>query len=144
MSASRRIQVYECSQICLPPVSIYVSRMSQSHHTSPPQGGTLRPAGRFGLVSYQITTFAVGPGALEICAHPLRVKSLPPSVLWGSCNQPHTPSKPNVLDVSLLGAGPPGWGGLAWGSELSLLWEKLWNVIILQLVGCLPGEYRIW
>ena len=54
------------------------------------------------------------------------------------------PSKPKVLDVSLLGAGPPGWGGLTWGSELSLLWEKLWNVVILQLVGCLPGEYRIW
>ena len=70
--------------------SVYVSRMSQSHHTSPPQGGPLRPVGRFGLVSYQITAFAVGPGALEICAHPLRVKSLRPSVLWGSCNQaPH-------------------------------------------------------
>ena len=70
--------------------SVYVSRVSQSHHTSPPQGDPLRPAGRFGLVSYQITAFAVGPGELEICVHPLRVKALPPSVLRASCNQaPH-------------------------------------------------------
>ena len=46
-----------------------------------------KTAGRFGLVSYQITAFVVGPGALEICVHPLRVKALPPSVLRGSCNQ---------------------------------------------------------
>ena len=31
-------------------------------------------------------------------------------------------------------------GCLMWGSELSLLWENLWNIIIFQFVCHLPGE----
>ena len=60
--------------------------------------------------------------------------------------------------VELLQLNPTGlqsqmlWGlvqilrlqSLVWGSELSLLWEKLWNIIILHFVDYPPAGYGIW
>ena len=52
--------------------------------------------------------------------------------------------------ASLYGAWPPDCGGgergaaLMWGSELTLLWENLCDIIILQVVGHPPSEYGIW
>ena len=50
--------------------------------------------------------------------------------------------------TSTLGASSWYWtprlGSLMWGSELSLLWENLRDIIILQFVGCPPRGYEVW
>ena len=51
----------------------------------------------------------------------------------------HWPSIPDVLAALPPNARP--WG---WDSELSLLWENLWNTIIFSFVGHSPGRYGIW
>ena len=67
-----------------------------------------RPAGRFDSDSYQVTAFALSPGACKILCVPFKSEVVFPTVLPEI--KPSWPSKPNDLGASLPGAGPPGWG----------------------------------
>ena len=76
----------------------------------------------------------------RFCARLLRVKSLFPPILWSSCNQALLAFKAKCSGGSSSRTpGPRAVGGLMWGSELSLLWEILWNIIILQFVAVPRG-----
>ena len=99
-----------------------------------PQEDPPRPAGRSGPGSYEISTFAFGFGVHEILCAPFKSEicflqsSLQSQMLWG-------PLFP-VLDLQARGS-------LTWGSELSLLWENLCNIIIFQFLGHPPRENGI-
>ena len=81
------------------------------------------------------------PVHIKPCVHP------PTQQSWVSdfhssvefCGQ-----KPKALRSPLTQCQTPRLGSLMWGSEFSLLWEKLCDIIIYQLVGCPLGGYRIW
>ena len=92
-----------------------------------PPGDSPRPAGRCSPGSYQITAFALGPSAHEILCV-LKVRSVFPPVFWGLS----------------FWCQIPGLGSLTWGSGLSLLWENLCCVIILQFEDCPAKWYGIW
>ena len=54
----------------------------------------------------------------------------------------HWPSKPDSLGSSPPIVRPPE-VSLTCGSELLLLWENLWDIIIFQFLGCPPSGYGI-
>ena len=75
---------------------------------------------------------------------PPRVEFLFFSILWNSFSQ-----TPFVFNSILSGGSSshfqaPKLGSLPWGSGLSLLWENLCVMILLQFVGHPPGGYRTW
>ena len=116
MSATNKVPQYICYQ-CL-------CAWGELQLPSISPGDSLRRAVRSGLGSYQVTSFALCSGASEILCVPLKSEvSIFPS------------------PVGLLQLSPTGlqsqmlWGliswcetsrleSLAWGSELSLLWEN--------------------
>ena len=71
----------EFSQIWLSVTSIYILRVSDSH--TPCLQETLQAVGRSGPGSYQITTFALGPGMHQILCASFK-SEVCISVLWGS------------------------------------------------------------
>lgn len=101
------------------------------HHHSP--GGPARPAGRSGPGFYQIAALALDPGAHEIFCVLFKSLCFPQS--WGApAVKPYWPSKSNALE------GSSSW---CW-MELSVLWENLCDMIILQFVGRSLEGYGIW
>ena len=74
---------------------------------------------------------------------PLRVKSIFPPILCSSCNQALLSFKAKSSGDSSSLCQTSGLGSLTWGSECSLLWENLCNIIILQFADCLPRGYGI-
>ena len=104
-----------------------------------------RPAGRQGPGFYQITAFALGPGACEILCIPFRSEvSIVPSP--AELLQLSPVGKDKCSGGSSSGCQTPRLGGLTWGSEFSLLWENLCNIIILWFVGCHLGgtDFGSW
>ena len=93
-----------------------------------------------------ITFFVVAPiyiptNSAHTCVHLLRVESLFPPISWNSCAQ-----APLALDAkSSRGSSSPcqipRLGKLMWGSELSLWWVSLCNLVTFQTVGGPPGGY---
>ena len=83
----------------------------------------------------------LGPMHVKSRVHPLRVES--PPVLWSSCTGGGPPGPQNNTQCS---GGSCSWcrthrlEKLMWGSELSLLWEKLCCIIIFQLRVTFPVE----
>ena len=65
----------------------------------------------------------------------LQEYSLSPQVQSVSSLKPCWPSQLNGLGVPPHNTRPPRLGSLIGGSEVSLLWKKLCNIIIFQLVG---------
>ena len=78
------------------------------------------------------------------CVCPPRVESLFPLVLWSSWNQALLAFNAKCSGGSSSGGQTPRLGSLVWGSELSLLWEKFCDIIILHFVGHPSGWYGIW
>ena len=114
--------------------SVYVPRVSHCYTAIPasPQDSP-RPAGRSSPGSYQITAFALGPSACEILcvplqsevsisSRPLELPKLSPLAFKVKCSRGYCPPS----------AGPR-LRSYIWGSELSLLWESLYTVIIASL-----------
>jgi len=129
--SSISICVAEYSPVHLPPVS--TTRVSHSPHTS--AGDSPRPAGRSGPGSYQITTFALGPGVCEvlwvlfmsevsISASPVGLLQLSPNGFKATCS-----------GGLFSGCWTPRLGSPMWGSELPVLWENLCPVIVPQFQG---------
>ena len=83
---------------------------------------------------------------VTLCAPSKSEVSVSP-VLWNSCDQTLAlrdkcsgGSSSWCLTPRLRGRGE---AVLMWGSELTLLWENLCDIIILQVVGHPPSEYGI-
>ena len=106
-------------------------------------GGPPKPAGRSGLGSYHSTAFALGPSAHENLCAPFKSEvSISPSPVELLQSSPG--GLQSQMLWGLLFLVPDTWdgGGLTWGSELSLMWENLCSVIILQFVGHPP--WGVW
>ena len=73
------------------------------------------------------------------CVCPPRVKALSLPSSRVSALKPHEPSKPEGAPPD---ASPPA-GKREWDSELSLLWENLYDIVIFQFVGHPPSGERI-
>ena len=139
MSASRRAHKDESSLICLSPVS-----MSPGWATAapPPPQETLQDqqAGPT-QAPIELLLLPLVPVHVRVYVHPLRVKSVFPTILWSSCFQALLAFKSKYSGGSSSQCQTPGLGSLMWGSDLSLLWENLCNIIILQFVGHPPRGY---
>ena len=93
-------------------------------------GDSSRLAGKSGSVSCQITAFILGPGVHRVlCMAFMSKVSISPSPVW------LLPSKPSALGNLFPWSWTPGMECLMWGSEFSLLWENLCNIIFLQFVA---------
>ena len=77
------------------------------------------------------------------CVRPPRVAFVFPPVLWSSCDQAPLAFKAKCSKGSSFQCQTSQLRSLTWGSELSLLWEKLCNTIIFQFVGCPSRRYGI-
>lgn len=104
---------------------------SMSHSTPLPQGSPAdlpRSAARSDPGSYEVTAFVLGSSACNILCVPLK-SCFPQS--WGTpATKPHFKAK--CFRGSSSQCQTFGQGGLTWGSEFSLLWECLCNIIIIQ------------
>ena len=88
--------------------------------------------------SYQITAFALGHSVHEILCVPFKsAVSISPSHVELLQSSP-AGLQSHMFCGLLFPVLDPQDGGLMWGSELSVLWEKLCNIIILQFTGCPP------
>ena len=77
------------------------------------------------------------------CVHSPRVEFLFPPVLRSSCTQPLLAFKARCSRGPSPQCQTPRVGSLIWGSELSLLWENFCDTIVIQFMGCPPGELII-
>ena len=144
MVPSRRAHTIEYTPIPLPPVFL-----SPQWPQLPPAfpGDSTKPANTSGSGSYEVTAFSLGPSAHKTLCAPSNSTELNfwfPQFCGVFVIKPYWPSKPNALKSPLTQCQTPRLGSLMWGSEFSLLWEKLCDIIIYQLVGCPLGGYRIW
>ena len=105
---------------------------SESQPLPASPGDPPRPAGRSGPGLYGVTAFSLGLGAHESLCVPSKsgvsVSPSPVKFLWSS---------PTGFKAKCSGGSPsqcqtPRLGSLMWGSELSLLWENLCDIIIFQ------------
>ena len=77
---------------------------------------------------------------VRFCVCPFRVKSLFPPVLWSSYSQALLAFKDKCSGDSLL---EPWTVGPDMGPEFSLLWENLYNTVVLQAMGLPLSGYVI-
>ena len=106
-------------------------------HPNPPRDSP-RLIGRSGPGIYQITAFALGPSACESLCAPFKRNLYFPKSCRSPVIKPHWCSKLNALGACLPRCWTPRLGSLICGSELSLLWENLHDIIILQ--SPTPGD----
>lgn len=90
--------------------------------------------------SDKASAFVLSPGAQETLCVPLRVDCLFPQVLWSSCNKAPLSCKAK-WSGSFSQWQTLRLGSLMWVSEISLLWENLCDIIILQFVGSMGFHY---
>ena len=97
------------------------------------------PTGRYGPGDYAVTALLWVPVCMKPCVRPPRVESLFFLVLWSFCTQ-----VPLVFNNRSSGRSSSlcQTGSLMWGSELSLPWENVCNIIILPICG-LPTQW-VW
>ena len=105
-------------------------------------GDPPKPAGRSGPGSYGVTALPWVPMQAKPCVRPPRVETVSPSPVELLHSSP-TGLQSQVLWGSSSPCQTPRLGSLVWGSELSLLWENLCDIIIFQFVGRPPGAYGI-
>ena len=111
---------------------------SEPQPTPASPGEPPRPAGRSGPGSYGVTALPWVPVHMKPCVHPPRVESLFPPVVWSSCTQVPLAFKPKCSEGSSSQCQTPRLESLTWGSDLSLLWENLCDIIIFQLLVSHP------
>ena len=99
---------------------------------------------RPGPGSYRVTVLSLVLVHVKPCVCSPGVESLFPSVLWNSCTQALLAFKTKCSEDISTWCQTHRLDSLTWGSELSLLWENLFTIIIFQFEGCLPGGYGIW
>lgn len=103
-----------------------------------------RPTGRSDPGSPGVPALPWDPVHMESHLCPPRVESLFPPVLWSSCT--HIPTlafNAKCSGGSFSQCQAPRLGNLMCSSELSLLWESLYDIVIFQSVCHLPGRYGI-
>ena len=128
---------------CTSAPSVLAPTVSHSHSPTPP-GDTPRPSGSFVPHSSAVTAFAQVLLCTRLCVYPPGVEFLFPPFLRSSCNQASWPWKLSAPRESSSWWQTPRLGSLTCASELSPLWENLWEIIIFPLVSHPPGGYRIW
>ena len=119
--------------------SVFV--LTVSHSCPPPLQETLRY--QQVILAQALMRSLLFP--LDPSAHKTpRVEFLFPPVLWNSFDQTLLAFKARCSGGSSFQCQTPRLGSLTWGSELSLLWENLCDIIIFPFVGRPPGGYGIW
>ena len=78
---------------------------------------------------------------MKSCVCPPRVAFLFPPVLWSFCDEAPLTFKAKCSGGSSSQFQIPILGSLTWGSELSLLWENLCDIIILV---CGSPTWWVW
>ena len=121
--------------------AVHPNRELKLTPTSP--GNTPTPTVRSGPGFYGVTALPWVPVHMKPCVHPPSVECPFPPVLWGSCTQTLPPFRAKCPGGSCFQSQTSRLGSLTWSSELSLLWEKLCNIIIFQSVDNQTGEYGI-
>ena len=132
------------NQWVLPSTSATSVLVPEVSHSRPPPQETLQDQ-QVGLTQAAMKSllFPLGPSLYEPCVCPLRIFLQFTQVLWSSCHQAPLAFKDKCSGGSSSWYQTSRLRSLMWGSELSLLWENLCNIIILKFVGCPPGRYRI-
>ena len=119
--------------------SVYVPSVRNSHPPASP-GDSPRTTGRSGPGSCHLIAFALATSVYEILCAPFKSEvSISPTPV-GFPKLAPLAFKAKCSGVSFSQCRTPRLGSLMWGSELSLLWENLCNITILQFVGCLPRD----
>ena len=136
MVTSRRAHIEEYS--LGPPLPVSLPHSGPQPIPASP-GDSPKPTGRSNWGSCGVTALPWVPGHMKPRVHPPRVESLLPSVLWSSCTQVPLALQSQMLSRLLLRMPDAHLGSLAWGSELSLLWENLCSIMSFQFVGGLVG-----
>ena len=123
----------------LPSISttnVYVPKVGHSHLPLPQENPQDQQVG-LAHASIKLLLLPLVLVCVRFCVHPLRVKSISPIPVRLLNLSPA--GLQNQMSRGLCSwCRTPGLGSLTWGSELSLLWENLCNIIILQFVGCPP------
>ena len=102
-------------------------------------------AGGSGSVSYGITVplhWVLACTRFYLC--PSGMESMFPSILWKSYNQILLIFKVRSPGDFLSLCQILRLGALMWGLKPSQQWEKLFGIIVLQIVRHPPGRYGIW
>lgn len=98
-------------------------------------GDPLRCTGRSGPQSYEVTVLPWVPVHVKPCVHPLRMESPFSPVLRSSCLETLLAFQTKCFESSSSECQTPRLGNLTCSSELSLLRENLWNIVIFQSVA---------
>lgn len=109
----------------------------QPHPVFP--GDSPRTTGRSDPDSCGVSALPWDPVHTKACVPHSRVGSLSPPGPWSSCSQ--APLAPNAKCSrgSSSRCQTPRCGKVVWGSDLSLLWVSIIDVVTLQSVGLPPG-----
>ena len=127
VAATRSVHVVECSLLCLPPVSVSPGWAAASHLL--PFQETLQDQ-QVDVAQAPIKLLLLPwiPVHMKFCVYSWKVKLVFPPVFWGLS----------------FWCQIPGLRSLTWGSGLSLLWENLCYIIILQFEDRPAKGYGIW
>ena len=88
--------------------------------------------------------FPLAPSAHKTLHAPFKNRGTFPPAPWSSCNQALLAFKAKCSGGSSSWYQTPRLESLMWGSEVSLLWENFWDIIIFQFVGLPPRGYGTW
>ena len=138
MAASRGAYTDDYSLGPLPPISC-PHRKPQLPSAFP--GEPPRLTGKSDSDAYGVP--ALPWAHMKLCVPPPSMESLFPLVLWSSCTQASLAYHAMSSNGSSSQCQTPRHGRLTWGSELSLLWENLCNIVIFQSTGHPPSENGI-
>ena len=114
---------------------------SPTYQPQPPftlPGYSPSPTGRSDPDSYGVPALLLDPVHMESCVHPPRMESVSPS-----CRHASLASNAKCSGGSSSQYQMPRLGNLIWDSELSLLWDSLYDIVIFQFVSHRPSGYGI-
>ena len=138
MAMSMRAHTNEYSPVHPLPVSLFPQE-SQQTPTSP--GDPPRPS--LAWEPMKSLLFPWVPVYMRTYVDPPVPEFLFLPIPWNSCNQAPLAFKARCSGGSSPWCQTASLGSLTWGSELSLLWENLCNIIIFQSVGHTHGRWEL-
>ena len=119
-------------------LSGYVMSPGQIGAASTSVGCSPRPAGGLPRILSNYC-FCLGPSTCEILCVPFRSEVSIFSSPVGLSKLSSTSLQSQIFWGLIFPVQDTQAGGLTWGSEVSILWEKVCNIIIFLFFGCPPG-----
>ena len=132
MTASSIAHTSEYSPCPLPPLSLFPQPTPTSPGEDPRLAVSSGPSS-YGVTALpQVPVYVYSKSGISVSPIIMEILHWSPTGLQAKCSR----------DLSICKT--PRLGTLNLASELSLLWEKLCDIITFQFVGCPPGRYEIW